>query len=76
MRKRLLILGASGALLFAGGAVAAGADEHEADPEPSAGICIDLYLEVNGEAHVDESLCLPPEGGDAPGLPELPGLGR
>lgn len=65
MRTRLALAGLAG--LAALGSIAA-------SPAPSAGLCYDLDVVVNGEALVDEQMCLPGEDTPAPELPlpELP----
>jgi hypothetical protein len=62
MRSKLILAAIVAALPLA---VAAPALSQEA-------ACADLYLELNGEVVADESICLPPEGGELPGLPEPP----
>lgn len=66
MRRRHALLATAAAAAFGGGP--------PAQAEPT--VCVDLDLEVQGEA-VAESACLPPEdGGGTPELPGLPALPR
>lgn len=44
-----------------------------ADAPVGGELCGDLLVVINGETHVDEHRCLPPDG-DPPALPDLPAL--
>ncbi|HSP04397.1 MAG TPA: hypothetical protein VLR27_12885 [Acidimicrobiales bacterium] len=76
MRRRHAIIATTAGAALVGGLVLAPqamADEHEEEAPASPSLCINLDISIQGTGE-PVSLCLPPEGGEAPGLPELPGL--
>lgn len=65
MRRRHAILASTAGAAMLGGLLLA----PQAQAEPS--LCVELDITIQDQ-QVADGLCLPPEGGETPGLPGLP----